>query len=64
MPSKRSPGNCCMRNCTPEIVRIDGLMERGEYLIAEEHLQKLPDDPRALVRYAEETVERSTLMPC
>ena len=38
---------------TPEIVRIDGLMERGEYLIAEEHLKKLPDDPRALVRYAE-----------
>lgn len=38
---------------TPELAEIDRLMKQGEYLIVEERLKKLPDDPRALVRYAE-----------
>ncbi len=38
---------------SPQIVRADDLMARGEYALAEVLLRSMDQDPRALVRYAE-----------
>lgn len=36
----------------PIIAEIDVLLQRGEYLLAEQKIKKLPDDASALLRYA------------
>lgn len=38
---------------TATLLAIDALLGQGQYMIAEQKLKKLGDDPRALIRYAE-----------